>query len=117
MDVKIDNGDIVTKACGDALYIDGMDEIMQRIKIACSVKKGTFIYDRNLGSEGYTVSFDDSMLKSKLEMLFKEASIDIPYSDLSVVRVDKVGEKLKVCIKITCGTESDTVEVTINGQL
>lgn len=115
MDVKIKDLDIVTKACGDALYIDGIDEIMQRIKIACSVKKGSFVYDKTFGSVACTLDFDDPMITQKLEMLFKEACIEVPYTDLSVLSVQKDGDKLKARVKITCHNESGTVEVTVNG--
>lgn len=115
MDVKIENMDTAIDACGDSVYISCAEEIAQRVKIACTIKKGDFVFDRELGSFAHTVSADDAMLSDKLEMMFKEATIDIPYTNLRVLSVDNIGTALTAQIEITCGTNSATTEVELNG--
>lgn len=115
MDVKIDNKDIVLTDCGVPQYIDGIDEIVQRVKIACSVKKGSFLYDRELGSYAHTVDLSQQSALEKLEMIYKEASIDIPYTDLKVLSVNTEDKEKSATIQICCGTKTVTTEVTING--
>ncbi len=115
MDVKIENMDTALDSCGNCVYINSADELAQRVKIACTVRKGDFLYDRQLGSFAYSVSADDPMLREKLEMIFKEATIDIPYTDLSVLSIDTSKGVITAKIKITCGNSSATTEVEVNG--
>lgn len=116
MDIKIENNDIQIQPNGNTVYINGFDEIVQRVKIACTVKKGSFIYDRELGVDRGKKNMSD-MSTQQLEMLFREACINIPYTSLEVVSVDSTDDKTTATIKITCGTQSVTTEVTVNGQL
>ena len=115
MDVKIDNKDTALDGCGNCVYINSVSELAQRVKIACTVKKGDFLYDRQLGRNACSISADDPMLKEKLEMIFKEATIDIPYTDLSVLSADSSKGVITAKIKITCGSSSATTEVEVNG--
>ncbi len=113
MDVKIDNMDISKNSCGDAVYLNSFDELLQRVKIACTIKKGSFVYDRNFGVEISDIDFNDDMLPKKLEMIYKEATINIGYDNLKVVKVDKDNKTATICV--VCGEFCETVEVTING--
>ncbi|MBE6824875.1 MAG: hypothetical protein E7513_05960 [Ruminococcaceae bacterium] len=113
MDVKIENMDMVTKNCSDPLYIEGIEEIAQRVKIACTIKKGNFVYDTSLGSFSHTVDLSDAMAKDKLEMIFKEATIDIPYTSLRVIELDE--DNKKAVVEITYGTDCALTEVIVDG--
>lgn len=115
MDVKIDDLDIKRKPCGDLLYIDAFDEMLQRVKIACTISKGSFVYDTEFGCMSAQTSIDDRALLQKLEMVFMEATINIGYDSLRVLSVN-THEKtavIEVCYKDHIGT----VEVTIDGKL
>ncbi len=113
MDVKIENGDIVLSSCGNPVYIKFMDELCQRVKIACSVIKGEFPFDRKLGRYPTVIDAQDESAKDKLEMIFKEATLDIPYSDLKVIDVAASDKGVKAIIEICCGKSTATTEVTI----
>lgn len=117
MDVKITNKDTHILCGGELYYIDSMQELSQRIKIACSVKKGSFPYDRDLGSNSVLVDTEDERLKEKLSMIFKEATIDIPYTDLRVISVYERDGEMFAYIEITNGINIITTEVSINEQL
>lgn len=112
MDVKIKDKDITTKACGDAVYISGFDEIIQRIKIASTIRKGSFVYDKNFGRCDFDTE-EDELVCQKLEMILKEATIGIGYDDLSVLSYDP--DTKKAVVIVSCCSKTDTVEVTING--
>lgn len=114
MDVKIKDKDTEIGANGDPVYIDGIKEILQRVKIACTIKKGSFPFDRQLGSYAHTLNLDDDLLIQKLEMIYKEATIDIPYSKLEVVSVDKNALTPTALVRVTCLNQSGETEVTIN---
>ncbi len=113
MDVKIENKDIATDSCYAPLYIQGIEEIAQRVKIACTIKKGSFVYDTNLGSFAHTIDLNDDMAKEKLEMIFKEATIDIPYTTLRVTKLDR--DNKTAVVEVTCGEESAMTEVIVDG--
>ncbi len=113
MDVKIKNRDLALDDCGVPIYISSMDELAQRVKIACCGRIGNFIYDRSIGSYAYMLDENDENLEQKLEMIFKEVSIDIPYTDLRVVGVDT--QSSSATIKVFYGTSFATTEVKYNG--
>ncbi len=114
MDVKIENMDIVIKNNGDPLYISAVEEIAQRVKIACSLKKGSFCYNRELGCYDTSYDIDDDNIKDKLSMLFKEATIDIPYTDLSVNKIEKTQSGYEAMLQLVCGDKTALLEVTLN---
>ena len=113
MDVKIKNGDLALKNCSTPVYINSLEELAQRVKIACCGKKGGFLYDRSIGSLAYTLDENDERFALKLEMIFKEASIDIPYTDIKVVSVDT--ENHTATLKVYYGTSCVMTEVKYNG--
>ena len=114
MDVKIENGEIAVNHCGEPLYIDSITEIAQRVFVACTVKKGSFVLDKSLGSYAHTVDRNSSLLKEKLTMIFKEATIDIPYDELVVEDVVKNENTICAKIRVVCADESACTEVSID---
>lgn len=53
MDTALNNGDFLLSSNGHPVVIADVEELLQRALIRLCVKKGSFIYDRNLGSELY----------------------------------------------------------------
>ncbi len=117
MDVKIENRDTATTSAGELCYVDCDKELCQRIRIACEVRKGDFVYDRQLGCNHMEIDFNDDRLNDRLCMLFKEATVDIPYTDLRVTKVYRENDMLKAKLEITSGEEILNTEVSINEQL
>ena len=114
MDVKIEDGAVkYTDSCVP-LYINSVDEIVQRVKISCCMKKGDFVLNKNLGYFGGIGDASDEMLKDKLTMIFKEATINIPYSDLEVVECERSDSRIVAKIKISCKDKSAYTEVSID---
>ncbi len=50
MDNLIENGDMVMGRNGDPEMVSGLKELIQRVMIRLSVKRGSFPYDQELGS-------------------------------------------------------------------
>lgn len=117
MDVKIENKDTLILCGGEMQYIDSLQELCQRIAIACSVNKGSFPYDRTLGSDTVTFDTNDSRLNEKLSMIFKEATIDIPYTDLRVTKVYEKGGEFYAVLEIVNGVDIITTEVNVSAKL
>lgn len=114
MDVKIENGAVKYSDSCVPLYINSVDEIAQRVKISCCMKKGDFVLNKNLGCFGSVGEVDDDRLKDRLVMIFKEATINIPYSDLEVVECKRSDTKIVAKIKISCKDKSAYTEVSVD---
>lgn len=117
MDVKIENKDTRILSSGEMDYIDSLAELCQRVEIACTVNKGSFAYDRELGCENGGFDVQDERLKEKLTMIFKEATIDIPCTDLRVLDVYEKDGEYFAKIEIENGIDIILTEVNIHGQL
>lgn len=115
MDVRIDNKDMVINSCGDLCYVQGLDELLQRVKIACSIKKASFRYNRELGCDTDDIDMADPMLKEKLELVFCEATVGLVYDRLTVEKVVLDNDVLKATVNVSYMGQSGTTEVTING--
>ncbi len=113
MDVKIENGDIAVNTNGEPIYISFVEEIAQRVKIACSVKKGDFRYDKNLGLYPYDIDFYEDDAKEKLSMVFKQASVDIGYTDLVVESITQEDGYYLAKVRVECGKNHALTEVVI----
>lgn len=86
MDNLLANGDMVLNHCGDVQSVDGLKEIIQRVLIRLTVRKGNFPYDPQLGSELYHLdlhSTDDFTLLS----IVREALA--PIDEVVVTGVEK----------------------------
>lgn len=115
MDVLINSRDIALDSCGNPIYIQGIDEILQRVRIACTVTKGSFSLDRELGRHTLYIDRDDPMLTDRLEMIFLEATVDIPYTTLFVDNLRFEPEHIVATVYVECGDDSGSVEVFIDG--
>lgn len=104
MDLLLENGDFKKSSHGKTIPINGLDELKQRIYIRLKVKRGSFIYNRNLGSELSLLSesssnaellecvrgvlpelFDIELLSAKIENGSFTAEFDSRYGEFSVV--------------------------------
>lgn len=115
MDVKITGGDIALKPCGDYAYIKGIDEAVQRVRIAALTNKGRFIYDRTLGVDYDAFSPEEEQAAGKLDMLIKEAAADIGGVETEVLSYD--AQNAVISIKVSYNGESAVTEVDISGNI
>lgn len=110
-DAKLKNGDISLDSAGRFELLSDSDARFQRALICMSVEKGSFIYDRELGTYlDYEVSV--AQIKEKTEQSINEALARFKNTSAKVV---EVGEKFVVTI--TVDKESRTEEVLAYGQV
>ncbi len=88
--------------------ISETDELKQRLYIALSAKKGGFIYDRELGSDIFSVDISEPDCINKIEAFARKALSDI--SNAEVIGV--VAESNSICIGVE--TDSGIYDITIN---
>lgn len=77
MDVKLSNGDLAVTPSGELPAISGIEEAVQRVRIAAQTVKGSVVYDRELGTDYTGLSRNDTLLLEKLDMRIKESCADI----------------------------------------
>lgn len=114
MDVKIENGDVCIDDSGNYVMIDGFDEVVQQVLIKITSEKGSFIYDRNLGSEcTLSKTLSDKPDIKVLEMLINESLAHM--EDVYVKLTDAYFSDGKLIMKITIFWRdlSEEKEVTI----
>ncbi len=83
MDVKIKNGDMVLRDTGEPVYIDGIEEIFQQVMLCISVKKGGFLYNKELGCCAVTDVSGERQLR-QLEARLREAILPVEGAQLFV---------------------------------
>ena len=115
MDVLIADGDIAAKAAGGYSYIYGLEEAAQRALIAVLTVKGSFIYDRELGTDYGSLRVDDELITEKLDMLIKESCCDIAETDVEVLSFDGLSKKAR--IEVVYRADTKTTEVDLSGIL
>ena len=115
MDVLIQNGDVAARSSGDYIYINGLDEAVQRVRIAALTVKGSFIYDRGLGTDYGSLSADDDLIVEKLDMLIKEACCDISDADVETLSFNSAAHT--AVIRVTYRGEATDTEVDLTGIL
>lgn len=112
MDVRISDGDVLLSAAGMTEYLCGVHEAAQRVRIAASVDKGSFIYNRALGAD-YAALDERQPLTESLDMLIREAAAGAADTEVSVTSADEHSAVLR----ITHGGETVTTEVDLYGNV
>lgn len=114
MDTALLNGEFDLDARGMPYLITGLSELMQRTAISLKMKRASFIYSRQLGSDLDKVRDVEDALHSRAELLCREAIADIPQTELSNLKVAALDdEKIKITLDISLNGETGTMEVTI----
>ena len=113
-DIKIYNGDIVIAPNSFPEIVSGIDEIIQRIGIAASFKKGCFAYDRNMGLFSDTPDFNSDNILSTIESLMNETLVGTGVY-VCVNGVSCENGEYSAAITISDGFRKTETEVRING--
>ena len=113
MDIRIENGDIVLNANGDYARIDGIEEAVQRVRIAAMTDRGTFIYNRSLGIDRDAFSAIAENAAAQLDMLIREATADMDGVECEVISYD--AENHNIVIKVSYRGRSAVTEVNVSG--
>lgn len=115
MDTALKNtGDFDLDARGMPYLISGFAEIAQRVRLCLQVKKGSFAYDRELGSELYLLKDSSDRLQSRAELLAREAAAGIAGAGLSGIEAAfDEKNRLKLSLSLTFAGQSGRLEVTV----
>lgn len=114
MDVRISAGDVFLNAAGSTQYLSSAQEAAQRALIAASAVKGSFRYNRALGTD-YASLTEPDRLTEKLDMLVREATASIADAEVRIISSD-AGRQTAV-MTISHGGTTITTEVDLHGIL
>lgn len=115
MDTALSNGDFLVNSRGRPISISGVQEILQRVLITLSVRKGSFIYDLNLGSDLYKLKFINTNLQYKAFLIVREALLNIPEVKVENVKIDLYNnnENMNLTVFLTVNNQLEEVAIKI----
>jgi len=99
MDTLLYQGDHATDARGIPVAITGAQELIQRALLRLGIRRGSFAYDRNLGSELYRLSHDTSSATHRAARSYVQEAL-IPLPELMIGDID-------------CKIERDRMRITV----
>lgn len=107
MDIKLLKGDIALTPSGAYTYITALTEALQKAEITAKIPKGSFIYNKTLGTQ-----LDGVKDLLTAEMLLREALMG---SDFEVKVLSFDGNKIE--IEVSQNGDKESLEVTFGADL
>ena len=113
------DGDFLIGKNGLPVKISDIKEILQKILIKLTTRKGSFIYNENLGSDLYRLrdtSLDNDTLKKEAELIVKEILYDVPqakFKDLSLEILENEEKKIQFNISLEINNKNETLVVKV----
>lgn len=105
LDTALSKGDFYTNDRNHLVSLYDNEELLQRTIIRLCVKKGSFIYDRNLGSRLYALTHKTKDIKEKALSYAKEALWSMNYVKVEDVEVDFKNNNLNLNFIISINNE------------
>jgi len=94
--------------------ITGFEEILQRIIFRLVIKKGSFIYDEELGSEIYKIKNNKEDVKIQAFIIIKEVLKKIPGVNFKKIEIENLeNENIKLIIYFIINKDLQELEVII----
>lgn len=109
MDTIILNGDFKLNEKGKPYLANGIEEVIQRCKILITVQRGSFTYNRDLGSNIRSVSKSNEAM----ELAVKELLLAVPQVNVESVSIYKEGSNYILKVKISSDNEEGEFEVIL----
>ncbi len=114
MDTALCNGDFAQNETGKIYTISGMEETVQRCKILLGIKKGSFCYNRNLGSNLDSLSTEDEYLSGNALLLVREALLPLKQVEVTNVIPFTRNGTLILAVTVLAYGETAEFEVTVH---
>ena len=115
MDTLLYGGDFAKDARGYPVLVSGVQELLQQALIRLKVKKGSFVYDPELGSELHTLQPGGSDLSAQALRLAREALKQmgsIQVQQAAVRRVERP-ENLEIVVTLKAVGQNGQWEVVV----
>ena len=103
---------------GEYRFAHGLEEMLQKAILCAKIRKGSFVYNKNLGTELSSVDAESPNATKTATMLLNEALIGEKGFKAEVLSIDKTNDgKLKMLVSVKNEEETKSKEVTINADL
>lgn len=117
MDVKLINGDINVSLSGEYIFIAGIDEVVQRAELCAKIRKGSFVYNKALGTDLGAIDADSALADKTAEMLLAEVLMGTK-AKVSVSSLSKAENgDYRAVLLIENGEKKRLTEVTFSADL
>ena len=103
------------KSGGLPYHIAGREELLQRMYILLSAKKGGFIYNRELGSRIGGISPSDAQAAAKAEAYARKALESVPYAEVTGANIDNNAVKVTVSVQGEDEAMMQDAEIELRG--
>ena len=113
------DGDFLLRSNGLPIKISDVKEILQKLLIKLTTRKGSFIYDENFGSNLYKlrdITLNSETLKKEAEIIIKENLYDIPqakFKDLSLEILGNEEKSIQFNILLEINNKNETLVVKV----
>lgn len=115
LDTALSNGDFLLDSRSKLIQVEGYNELLQQILIRLCVKKGSFVYDRSLGSNLYKLDINSQNINNKALSIIEESLSDMPEILVKKVctEIENRGDKLNIDILLSINGEEKDVVIKI----
>ena len=114
MDTLLFQGDHATDARGIPRPVSGAEELLQRALLRLGIRRGSFGYDPELGSELFRIAQDTSAATNRAAQSYvQEALIPLPQitvGDVELVREDDA-DTITIRVPLICENETYLLEL------
>ncbi len=118
MDILLINGDIGITNCGDYLFTKGIEEVLSKALLCAKIKKGSFIYNKELGTTLGSIDCESSIALKTAGVLINEALIGTKDYVAEVENIEKTDDgKIRLLIAVKGNEETRRAQVTVNADL
>lgn len=114
MDIKINNSDISLDSQGEYEFVSGIDEVVQKLLMCAEIRKGSFIYNKDLGTTIRDIDPVSDRRALTATAILNEALIDIKGAKVQVESYEKKDGKTVLNVKVSYIGAERNVEVMLN---
>ena len=111
MELKIRNGDYIADGIGGERRADGAEALLERALFRLSVRRGSFPFLPELGSELYRLGHEKPSARAAAAQLYTAAALTVADVELTE-RGDGV---MALRVLLTADGESAALEMTVRG--
>lgn len=113
MDAALNNGDFYTNDRNHLVTLYDNEELVQRAMIRLCVKKGSFIYDKKLGSNLYTLTENTDDIKAKVISYAREALLDMNNVTVDDVEIDFIDDNSRMVLNFILIVNNEKFEKAV----
>ena len=117
MDIKIKNSDISLDSQGEYEFVSGIDEVVQKLLMCAEIRKGSFIYNKELGTTLRDIDSESDRRALTATAILNEALIDTKGAKAQVESFEKKDGKIQLNVKVSFIGVERNVEVILSENL